>query len=303
MDEAYWWDGAPDTRTGQGPSHDLTYLSCVASKVRYDPPFRGFRLAGFSLGAGRGSRAVGCVAVGVQGSTNASGFHWPEGGEGVWEFRDCVAHNNAVNGIFTWQNTNRRHVIERFIGYHNAQAGIEHGAYLNSYRYANSILHGNGEASVRIHALSHEKGLTLDNLWCDGAGLSEHGVQLVKHTLDSVATLLVSRCVVRNHTVAALGLDATEGSPDRVDVVDCEVAGNEVRAASGWVGGAVRWSDVQRGAFRVEPTTSGAPVVAAWNAAKRPIVDFAPHQPPPDRPPLPVPAAAAPTQASHRARR
>lgn len=76
-----------------------------------------------------------------------------------------------------------------------------------------------------------------------------------------------------------------------------------MRAATGWVGGAVRWSDAQRGAFRVEPTTSGAPVVAAWNAAKRPIADFAAHQAPPDRPPLPVPAAAAPTRASHRVRR
>ena len=40
--------------------------------------------------------------------------------------------------------------------------------------------------------------------------------------------MLVSRCVLVNHRVAALGLDATDGPEDRADVVDCEVTGNEV---------------------------------------------------------------------------
>lgn len=305
MDEAFWWDGAPTTRIGQMRTSALTYDSCVASRVRSDPPARGYRLAGFSLGAGAGNRAVDCVAVGVQGSRNAAGFLWPEGGEGVWGFRGCVAHNNRVNGIFTWQNTDRSHLIQHFVGYHNGQAGIEHGAYLNAYRYEDSVLYGNGDASVLMHALSaEERSLTLDNLWCDGAGVAAFGIQLVRHTLDSSRPMIVSRCLIRNHRVAALGLDATDGSPDRVDVVDCDVSGNEVRAADGWVGGVVRWSDAGRGAFRVEPTSSGAAVVPGWNASKRPIADFATHRAAPERTPLPARPAAAVTLASgRRARR
>ena len=56
FEDAFWWDGAPDTRTPGSPSHDILYERCVASLVQYDPPFRGFTLTGFSLGRGQRQR-------------------------------------------------------------------------------------------------------------------------------------------------------------------------------------------------------------------------------------------------------
>ncbi|AUY48731.1 hypothetical protein [Streptomyces sp. CB01881] len=81
-EDAYWWDGPPDTRTPQQPSDDIVYESCVASRTVLEPNPRAYRLTGFNLGAGTGGKALDCVAVGVQGADGASGFEWPENSEG-----------------------------------------------------------------------------------------------------------------------------------------------------------------------------------------------------------------------------
>ncbi len=85
----------------------------------------------------------------------ASGFEWPEGSHGVWTFDlGNLAHNNAVNGIYAWQNDSLPHQILNFTAYYNGKAGIEHGAYLNDYLYQDITLYGNGVAPVILHALS-----------------------------------------------------------------------------------------------------------------------------------------------------
>jgi hypothetical protein len=151
QDVAYWWD-LPDA------THDALYQDCVAAIVRPVQGDGGQRLSAFSMNRGDGNVARGCVAVGVQGSKSASGYHWPEDSEpdgtGVWTFVDNVAHNNRVNGIFTWQNDESRHVIDRFTAYRNGGFGIEHGAYFNRYQYKNSLLVGNGGGGVLNHARS-----------------------------------------------------------------------------------------------------------------------------------------------------
>src|SRR5665811_2150173 len=52
-DDAFWWD-KPDG------SHEISWIGCVASLVRTDPYYRGYRLAGFVLGVGDGSAVRGC---------------------------------------------------------------------------------------------------------------------------------------------------------------------------------------------------------------------------------------------------
>jgi hypothetical protein len=84
FDDAYWWDGMIDTRTAGPDTNDVTYETCVASRVRCDPWFRGYRLSGFNLGAGSGNGARDCVAVGVQGNGHASGFIGRRAATGVW---------------------------------------------------------------------------------------------------------------------------------------------------------------------------------------------------------------------------
>ncbi len=187
-DEAYWYDGAPNTRTPGSATDDTVFDHAMAAKVQFDPPVRGSRLAGFVLGDGLRNLIKNSVAVGVQGTGDSSGFEWPEGagkgqngGNGIWTFNQGnIAHNNKNDGIFTWQNVSTPHTVSNFVGYYNGTYGISHGAYANSYTYSDSILYGNGKGGFEANASSCACGehnvLHLDRLTIDGGGVSQTGI-------------------------------------------------------------------------------------------------------------------------------
>jgi hypothetical protein len=275
--EAYWWDGAPDTRTPGSASHDVLYDGCVASLIQDDPPFRAYDIAGFFLGRGNGNVARDCVAVGVQGSVNASGFQWPEGSEGVWRFSGCVAHNNSENGIFVWQNTPKVHVITDFVGYHNTKDGISHGAYANPYVYRDSILYGNGEAAVAVHATSGDGGggrrLRFANLTCDGAGLSDYLVVAKRHLPDggTTAPTVFSGCSFKGARKAAFGLlyhgDDGPSDVELLDVAGCRFSGNEFWIDPGIMAGSrVTVHDPVHGSLLLRRADQPGAFSARWNA-------------------------------------
>ncbi|HSO49654.1 MAG TPA: hypothetical protein VLS86_03840, partial [Acidimicrobiia bacterium] len=140
---------------------------------------------------------------------------------GIWGFEDCVAHNNSVNGIFVWQNSDRRHVIDRFVAFHNGQAGIEHGAYLNSYVYRNVELVGNSLAGVLLHAESHDQGsLRFENVTVDGRGITNFGFLGAESTLDG-APVIECGPSITGVTESDLSLDYSGDSiEDRFEVRD-----------------------------------------------------------------------------------
>ena len=272
-EDAYWWDDPPDTRTAGDPSHDILYDRCVASLVRHDPPDRGYRLAGFFIGAGRGNVARDCVAVGVNGATDASGFEWPEGSEGVWRFTGCVAHNNNEHGIFTWQNTGLVHVISDYVGYHNTEAGISHGAYQNPYVYRDSVLYGNGYAAVAVHATASGKPLSFANLVCDGAGLSDYLVVAERHEprLEVGSPTTFTGCTFRRARKAAFGFvyDGEDGpsNTELFSVSNCRFQGNEF-----WLAGDIQpasqiaVSDPVLGSLLLRRADQPGRLVPEWNA-------------------------------------
>jgi hypothetical protein len=235
FEDAYWWDGAPDTRTPGSASDDILYERCVASMVQYDPPFRGFTLTGFALGRGDGNVIRDSVTVGIGGDTNAGGYQWPEGGEGIWVFERNVAHNNANHGIFTWQNTGKLHIISRFTAYHNGGAGISHGAYNNRYTYRDSTLYGNRGGAVIVHADSwggSQSPLQFLNLACHAASQSEYLVTAPRHHGDN--ELPPPRFVGSTFTGATKAAfawlyDGNDGpsTDEIVDIVNCSFKGNE----------------------------------------------------------------------------
>jgi len=226
FDEAYWWDGAPDTRTPAPDTNAAVYNACIASLVRCDPPFRGFRLAGFSLGTGAGNRIRDCVAVGVQGSTTSAGFLWPEGPtSGVWDFLNCVSHNNRINGIFTWQNT-LRHVVRDFVCYHNGSAGMSHGAYLTSYHYVNGYLHHNGRTGLELHSNARpELPQRFERITIESRAGTQHAVSILKHTLDPCLPTEFVRCLFTGQAAAAIAVtyDGSNGptTTEWHDVIEC----------------------------------------------------------------------------------
>ncbi|WP_431677665.1 hypothetical protein [Kitasatospora sp. KL5] len=292
-EDAYWWDGPTDTRTPQEPSDDIAYESCVASRTVYEPAPRGYRLTGFSLGAGTGGTARDCVAVGVQGAAGASGYEWPETSEGVWTFERCLAHNNLQNGIFVWLNARHHHTVDRFVAYHNGGWGIEHGAYLNDFDYTSGVLYGNAAGGVAVHALGRDKGTVFDGMLIDAAGQSDYAVATAKHQLAGT-TVTIGRSRLTGYRKAGVAFRAApDGEPDDIAVLDCSFGGNEV------------WLDPQsppptrivlrrageRQAVRLEPG-AGKP---QWNAAAAPVaVDGPPRAV--STPSIRLADAAAPTR-------
>ncbi|MGH8915872.1 MAG: hypothetical protein ACRDZM_15335, partial [Acidimicrobiia bacterium] len=162
--EAYWWDDG-DT------SDDIVFDKAVAARVGYADGGENHRLSAFFLGVGDRVTVKNSVVVGMQneeGGADRSGYLWPEDAEATWVFLNNRAHNNETNGIFVWQNNEMQHVIDGFIAYYNDDAGIEHGAYTNSYVYKNLVLLGNGTA-IHSHAMGEagDGGFTDTQIWAN----------------------------------------------------------------------------------------------------------------------------------------
>jgi hypothetical protein len=224
-DEAYWWDPGDE-------SHDTVYDHCIAALVQADPDYRGYNLTGFMINQGLRNVIRDSVAVGVQGNVDASGFSWPEGdgADGVWDFsRGNIAHNNKVDGIFAWQNDHQPHVIANYIGYHNGEAGIDHGAYANAYHYEHSVLYGNGAAALHLKAVSpgvDEFGhlrLRFDNMILDGGGQAPDLILSDDHNADGTGDFTVIRnTIFRN---AANAVHFREGNlGDWLDLELCTIS-------------------------------------------------------------------------------
>lgn len=180
QDVAYWYDAG----ASEAPN-DTLYDGAVAAFVRQPPNQSGYRLSGFRLAQGTGNACLRCVAFGVQGNVGASGFEWPEMSSSVWRFEDSVSHDNRYNGIFVWQNSPNVHLVERFTGYFNGNAGIEHGAYTNEYHFKDNALYGNKVAGVILHAetLQDPPATSFQKPYIDGAGITANAVLLAKPTV------------------------------------------------------------------------------------------------------------------------
>lgn len=216
--DAYWWDQPPNNLTPAPPTNRLWWKDCVASRVQFNPEYRAYRLGGFNLGrddnaVGNGNKMTGCVAVGVVANTqnvndaayaDSAGIIWPEernGFDGVWEFHDNVSHNCKGNGVFTWQNTNKLHVVERMDIYHCA-TGLDHGAYTNRYHYKDWTIFGCNEG-IRMHANSlSNPNLIVERFDIDLNGLGNQAVRFAKHSLAGNTTVGVhfKNCKFRGYT-------------------------------------------------------------------------------------------------------
>jgi hypothetical protein len=149
----FWWDP-------EQVSDRVVYDRCVASRVScFTGPER-FSTSGFFLNKTSvplASRCVGCVATGIDSSSDPNGYFWNNASVGVWTFEDCLAHNVRDQGIRVWQNSNEQmHPLDRFRAY-TCGRGVDHGAYSNSYRYHDLKIHDCGLGIVQ-RAMSHEGG-------------------------------------------------------------------------------------------------------------------------------------------------
>ena len=219
QDAAYWYDPG-----GSEAPSDTLYDGAVAAFVKPTPKQgAGYRLMAFWLGLGQGNACLRCVTFGVQGARNAAGFAWPEDNLGVWRFEDSMAHNNKRDGIFVWQNVIGGHFLDRFTGYHNGYAGIEHGAYTNEYHYRDSVLFGNYQAGLVLHATSKEKlpPTSFERSYVDGAGVTKNAVLLESPLNTDQPPTVWCGATILNLTGPAIFVNYTGADstiPERLDI-------------------------------------------------------------------------------------
>jgi hypothetical protein len=220
LNEAYWWDEPPepdgDDSDPVNNTNDLIWDRAVAAMVDLGTAGNRFRLAGFYLGNGENLTLTNSVAVGVQGESGGdrSGFIWPESSESVWLFENNIAHNNDANGIFVWQNNSDRHDVGPFTAYYNGGAGVNHGAYENSYQYSDLTLLANG-LGVLSHAFGTESEGTDTQVW---SNIVTEGsiLEIDEHATESEVPVRFVDCDFSQVVVAD-----EEGEPSEYDFVNC----------------------------------------------------------------------------------
>ena len=149
----YWWDLRRAEGGAANDSHDIAYVRAgVIGFSSSDPPDQG-RQAGFNLGDGSGNMVTDSFVAGLTSGGTSSGFQWPSNAHSVWHAENLVAHNNKGDGFFVWQNDAEPHLITDIDSYLNAGAGINQGAYANSYQWIGARLVGNGEG-LRLNTRS-----------------------------------------------------------------------------------------------------------------------------------------------------
>jgi len=262
--EAYWWD---DPAPGHhNESADIVFDRAVAALIRGAAGGNHHRLAAFYLGAGHNPTVVNSVVVGMQneGGANRSAYLWPEDSEASWNFKGNVAHNNDSHGIHVWQNNELPHLIENFTAYYNSGAGVNHGAYKNSYEYVNLVLLHNGLA-VHSHALG-EPGdggaptQSWSNLKTNGGAL-----YIDKHELAGERPVLFRDC-----DFGRVIVDDAEGSaPGLYDFVRCGLEPSDFDLRNAHPGGVFRVQRANGTAYRL---TADGRVTS--------ISPFAPLEPP-----------------------
>jgi hypothetical protein len=299
--DAYWWDASSDNGTDGPETNDTLYDHDIAALVRADGG-EGYRMAGFNLLQGLRNEVRDSVAVGVQGWIDnpralAAGFVWPESfgvnNHGVWTFaRGNVAHNNAANGIFNWQNDGLPHVINDFVAYHNGRFGISQGAYVNEFNLFNLNLYGNAGGAIMTLAASGfrddgeapvpEERLRFEGVVMDGGGLSDYLVVAEDHIANGTEQpVLFHDVTMRGFRKAAITMRPAEANAAyALDFVDAKLAGNEFYFVDQSSEDTLPPSDyvrVQNGseAYQVNTNASGeGDPVRIWNARKQVISPF-----------------------------
>ena len=224
MGDAYWWDLRAAPRDTSNDSNDIVWQHCLAAFVHAEKGSNDSRLTGFFLGNGTGNRCLDCTAVAIQGGQSSSGFHWPEKAESVWEFKSCVAHNIAADGIFVWQNNGHVHRIQDFIGYSCGKAGIENGAYANNFQYVRVSLTDTTEGVIS-HALTRSGSDAGGQLLFQDV-VSNSGLFIGKHRVPSKRSVIYRSC--RFSKVVVKEQVADGGEPGTHELFDCQLEPSDI---------------------------------------------------------------------------
>jgi hypothetical protein len=234
VDDPYWYHQRPDGPYSLAPpTNDALYDRCVASFVQHDPPFRGFSMGGFVLGAdlwqprhrlrsrrGPGNRLGWLRLARVQrGDLGLRGLCRPQ--QQVPRHL-CLAEQRPPPPRQSLRGLPQR-------GNGNLPWCLRERLPLQG-----SILYSNRASSLELHALSRpDLRLTFQNVLFDQAGLTGYCVVTKRHNLPAEAPVRFDGCHFRGHTHAALGFLTDETSePESFELLDSTFEGNQFWLAS-----------------------------------------------------------------------
>ena len=262
-EDAFWWDQNP-VSAGETPpepldfyeTRDVVYDRDVAAKLYAIPAFRGYTQTGFNLGSGSNNTITNSVTVGNLGGSTASGFAWPASASAqpnAWRFDSNVAHNNAEDGLFVWQNTGYGpHLTDNFLAYHNGHCGIKHGAYGNSYIYRHPVLFENATCGIVTNAQS---GLPQIPIIFDHPTVAggRNAVLDDDHTGDPVTPVYLRDCSFTGQSEAKVEVN-TSVDPQRLYFVRCGIEPRDIHISKARPGDLIRSQRADNTAFQVDYT-------------------------------------------------
>jgi hypothetical protein len=280
FEDPFWWDQSDeDHPSDMIPTNDLVYDRCVASHVKSTEQSR-YGISGFTLGAGSGNAARGCVATGVLGGgdESTSGYNWPADSrdENTWVFEDNIAHNCDATGIYFWQNEAPRTIVDRFTAYHDTR-GVFAGAYSNLASYRDSTIYACALDGLVVNAVPEappdgsDETITYEGIYVDQAGLTDYAVEITDHVVGSERATLVSGGHFLGGTVAQVGFRAGDDYPQVYVFTGCTFEGNAF-----WLPDDmpelvdIRVTDAVHGSIVLRPAGREGEPRSEWNAAVTP---------------------------------
>lgn len=214
FEHAFWYDPGHSTHNNKWNYNLVAKLNYVPGAINMSlaetdpdtPPT--FSAGGFMLGEGDGNECIGNVVVGAIGDPHdGGGYQWPardeNKNEGVWKFKDNIAHNCSC-GLQVWQNTVLNHVVENYQGYSNS-LDIFHGAYANSYRYLKG----------RCNGLVEFKAASINTSRVRVENMELNLVDLISSPLPGALPMLFLNCEI------GILNDMASGQVHSADLVNC----------------------------------------------------------------------------------
>jgi hypothetical protein len=176
-------------------------------------------------------------------------------------------------------------VIADYLGYHNGEAGIDHGAYGNGYHYENSVLYGNGEMALYLKAVSpgpnEETGelvsVRFDNMLFDGGGQGPDLILSDDHNADGTGyATFIRNSIFRNATNAVHFKEGERGDWLDIELGSITTTFDVKFDANARTDNRVRLQNDTQQAFDITKTgrTAIAPFVGAYPDESKPQVSI-----------------------------
>jgi hypothetical protein len=286
IEVAFWWDHTHLTHYTTWENNLIALNYHIPKTADMTTTVSGTTSGGMVLGMGDGNIATGnvCVYSGLGDTGSRGAFSWEGDNEGVWIFKNNLAHSNH-NAIRVWQNSTLNHTIFGLECYNNFQ-NLFHGAYVNPYTYRDCTFY-NGIVEVMASS-ANSNGVRFENVKFIQVN-APHCVEVIRSAVasgDKNENLFIN-CLFRGFTVSAVRNEA-----GGVTMADRSIRNERKGVALVMCdfGGGQPWSFSYKGAnneeithpegwFRIQPKSGQCQLIVRGKGSQPVITNIAPFFP------------------------